>query len=106
MTIQERYEAYIAECEKTDGDRYGAILREHTEREQELYDAWQAAIRECTVWTDGETTWKVLSRYTDVDLEMWHCRIVTQGKPDEIADCFAAYVRKMAQPVDEANEGR
>jgi hypothetical protein len=100
MTIKQRYEAYRAECAKTDTS--AAILCEHTPREQELYSAWQAAIRDCPTWRDGDTTWYVLNRYQDGDLEMWTCRIVTPNNPQgEIADCYARAVREMAQPASE-----
>ena len=99
--IKQRYEAYRAECARTDADSHGAVLRVHTEQEQELYDAWQTAIKECTTWRDGDTTWRVLSKYQDSDLEMWHCRIEEQGKPATIADCYASYIREMAQPIED-----
>src|SRR6266568_4091249 len=99
MTIQQAYEAYRAECEKTDAGSHGAVLREATLREQELYNAWQAAIESCTTCRDGDTTWHVLSRYQDEDLEMWHCRIEQEGKPAEITDCYAWAIRERAQPV-------
>ena len=101
MTIKERYKAYLAECEKTDGGKHGAILREMTPREQELYRAWQQAIHDCTTWRDEETgtTWHILSRYQDGDLELWRCRIEQEGKPTVIAPCYASFVRELAQPV-------
>ncbi len=103
MTIKQRYEAYRAECARTDaGSHGGASLRLLTPREEELYDAWQAAIRDCAVWRDGDTTWHVLSKYQDVDLEMWVCRIEESGKPDEIVHCYASYIREMAQPIDDS----
>jgi len=81
------------------------VLREHTEREQELYDSWQAAIRDCTIWRDGNTIWHVLDRYQDGDLEMWTCRIVTPDNPQgEIADCYGPYNRASAEPVDSETE--
>src|SRR2546421_9595981 len=101
MTIKQRYEAYQTECAKTDAGHHGASLREHTPREQELFDAWQAAIRDCTTWRDSDTTWYVLSRYTDEDLEMWVCRIEEPGKQAKIGHCYASYIRGMAQPVEE-----
>jgi hypothetical protein len=101
MTIAQRYEAYRAECAKTDGGKHGAILREHTQEEQALFDDWQQAIRNCATWRDGNTTWHVLSRYQDEDLEMWRCRIEVVGKPAVIADCYASYVRELGQPVDD-----
>jgi len=102
MTIKQAYEAYLAECAKTDAGSHGAVLREMTSREQELYDAWQAAIEECNTWRDGDTTWQVLSKYQDVDLEMWTCRIVTPDNPQgEISDCYVSYIREMAQPVED-----
>ena len=67
----------------------------------ELYDAWQSAIRDCALWRDGNTTWHVLNKYQDGDLEMWHCRIEEQGKPATIADCYASYIREMAQPIED-----
>lgn len=101
--IAQLYQAYLTECQKTDGDRHGAILREMTPREAELYRAWRAARENCTTWRDPETgtSWHVLSRYQDHDLEMWRCRIEETGKPAVIAPCYAAYVRELAQPVDE-----
>ncbi len=101
MTITQRYEAYLAECEKTDGNKHGAILREHTAREQALYDAWQQAIRDCATWRDGNTTWHVLNKFQDGDLQMWKCRIEVVGKPTVIADCYASYVRELGQPVED-----
>jgi hypothetical protein len=103
-TIKQHYEAYRAECEKTDAGRHGAVLREMTEREQSLYDDWQAAIKECNTWRDDEskTTWHVLSRYQDGDLEMWKCRIIIPEYPDGmIADCYASFIRQSAQPVED-----
>ncbi|SRR6266567_1130144 len=105
MTIKQAYEAYRAECEKTDAGSHGTVLREATLREQELYNAWQQAIRDCTIWRDGDTTWHVLSRYLDEDLEMWHCRIITPDNPQgEIADCYAWAIHESAQPVDSETE--
>ncbi len=101
MSIKQRYEAYRAELAKTNAGHHGAVLREATSREQELYDAWQSAIRDCAVWRDGNTTWHVLNKYQDGDLEMWHCRIEEQGKPATIADCYASYIREMAQPIED-----
>ena len=103
MTIKQAYEAYCAECAKTDAGSHGAVLREATSREQELYNAWQQAIRDCTIWRDGDTTWHILSRWYEAgDLEMWHCRIIIPEHPDGIlADCYASYIRTSAQPVDE-----
>ncbi|HEX6554316.1 MAG TPA: hypothetical protein VF026_16240 [Ktedonobacteraceae bacterium] len=101
MSINQRDEPYCAECAKTDAGAHGAIQHEHTERVQELDDAWQAAIRDCTTWRDGNTTWHVLNKYQVGDLEMWHCRIVEPGFPDEIADCDASFVYTNAQPVDD-----
>lgn len=99
--IRQLYEAYRAECEHTDIGHQGAVLREATPREMELYDAWQAALRDCTTWRDGDTIWQVLSKYHDGDLEMWICRIEQPGRPDEIADCYAWAIRECAQPTDE-----
>jgi hypothetical protein len=106
MSMKQQYEAYLAECNRTDTSRHSAILREHTEQEQEFYEAWQAAIRNCTTWRDDEgTTWYVLSKYRDGGLEMWTCRIVTSDNPQgEIADCYAWAIRESAQPVDEESQ--
>jgi len=105
MTIKERYDAYRAECERTDAGRSGAILRFLTLHEQELYDAWQAAIKACTTWRNGDTTYQVLSKYQDVDLEMWHCRIITPDNPQgEISDCYAWAIRATSEPVEDEQE--
>jgi len=32
---------------------------------------------------------------------MWHCRIEEQDKPATIADCYASYIREMAQPIED-----
>jgi len=102
MTIKQRHDAYRAECECTNAGSHGAILRMLTPQEQELYDAWQAAIEACATWRDGDTTYQMLSRYQDVDLEMWHCRIITPDNPQgEIADCYAWAIRDTAQPVED-----
>jgi hypothetical protein len=104
MTTKQRqaYLAYLAECERTDAGAQGAILRVNTPREQELYDAWQAAIEACKIWRDGDTTYQVLSKYQDIDLEMWHCRIVTLDNPQgEISDCYAWALRASAEPVED-----
>jgi hypothetical protein len=98
--MKDLYEAYRAECAKH-APKHGAVLCEMTPREQELYDAWQEAILACTTWTDGETTWHILERWTDVDLEMWTCRIVSPKEPERTAPCFAVSVRDLAWPVDE-----
>jgi hypothetical protein len=104
MSIQQLYQDYLTECEKTDGDRHGAILREMTEREQSLYDDWQQAIRDCSTWRDDEsnTTWHILDRWDNCGLEMWRCRIIIPEHPDGmIADCYASFIRELAHPVDE-----
>jgi len=101
MPIRQRYDAYRAECERTDAGAHGAVLRLLTPHEQELYDAWQAAIEACTTWRDGATTYSVLNKWQDVDLEMWTCRVVTPDTPQgELADCFAWAIRETAQPVE------
>jgi hypothetical protein len=105
MTIKQAYDAYMAELARNDAGKHGASLRMLTDREQELYDAWQAAIRDCNIWSDGEVTWHVLSRDFDGPDEMWHCRIVTPEQPEgKIGDCFAAYVRMDARPVEDETE--
>jgi len=102
MTIEQRYEAYRAECEKTDAGCRGAVLREATLREQELYADWQVAIRGCSTWSDSEgTIWRILSKYQVGNLEMWVCRIEKQGKPAEIANCYAWAIRESAEPVED-----
>ncbi len=102
MTIKQAYEAYCAECARTDTGSHGVVLREATSREQELYNAWQQAIRDCTTWRDEETgtTWHILHKWDNCGLEMWYCRIEEDGKPAVIADCYASYVREMASPVE------
>jgi hypothetical protein len=103
MTIKQRYETYRAELAKTDAGHHGAILRLNTPREQELYDAWQAALGDCVTWKDGDTTWHILDRYQDGDLEMLTCRILTPDNPQgEIADCYAWAIRESAQPVEDS----
>ncbi|SRR6266699_3937398 len=105
MSIKQAQEAYLAECARSDTGRHGVVLREATSREMELYDAWRAAIENCTTWRDDEgTTWQVLSKYRDGGLEMWTCHIEQEGKPDEIADCYAWAIRESAQPVDEESQ--
>ena len=102
MTIKERYDAYRAECDRTDAGAHGAILRLLAPQEQELYDAWQSAIEECTLWRDGDTTYQVLSKCQDIDLEMWTCRIITPDNPQgEIADCYAWAIRDTCEPVED-----
>jgi len=44
----------------------------------------------------------MLSKYQDVDLEMWHCRIITPDNPQgETADCYAWAIRATCEPVEE-----
>jgi hypothetical protein len=100
-TIQERYQAYVQECQKTDTGRHGSVLREMTPLESKLYSEWQQAIRDCRTWRHGDTTWHILDRYQD-GVEMWHCRIIIPEYPDGmIADCYASYIRQSAQPVED-----
>jgi hypothetical protein len=102
MSIRQRYEAYRDACARTDAGAHGAILRLLTPREQELYDTWQATIEECSTWRDGDTTYQILSKYQDMDLEMWTCRVVTPDNPQgEIADCYAWAIRDTSQPVED-----
>lgn len=108
---QQAAQAYFAECAKTDAGKHGASLRMHTEKEQELYDAWHSSIKNCTVWRSGpdapspNTTWHVLSKDLDEDPEMWTCRIVVPERPEgEIADCYAWAIREMAEPAEDETE--
>src|SRR5437870_4535037 len=99
MSIKQRYEAYRAECSRNNEGNHGAVLREMTEREQSLYDDWQQAIKDCATWRDEGTgtTWHILSRFQDGDLEMLTCRIITPDNPQgEISACYAYAVREMA----------
>src|SRR5258708_4142224 len=43
---RQAYRDYLAECEKTDCVAQGSLLRLMTPREMELYDAWQATLKE------------------------------------------------------------
>ena len=48
------------------------------------------------------STWHVLAKYQDIDLEMWVCWLLTPENPDgEVATCYAWAVQDMATRQEE-----